>query len=270
MQCHEYGGHSPSLLGVTAHGWLMRYNIQTGKQLQSVYLSTRYKFKHIMWETDLSRIVIKSVHFKSPVRTEQSQTLSTPLMYLAVFRIAPLEVLTVMRIDKDVFGQDIIDATVTTGLLVTMHKPCLVQFYNFEEIIENYSHTVKLGQYYQSHDQSIMNPSFEDACMGRVGMYPQGLPVNVRFTSRPTLLLQISSNHHFVSFGGNPWHYITSPKAQESVFHVTAVKGNILAQDGVLSMDTLSVEPDQAYFHADHSGRILHIGANRLRLVAMT
>ncbi len=39
----------------------------------------------------------------------------------------------------------------------------------------------------------------------------------------------------------------------------------VQAQNGVIDMDSLSLEPDKAVFHADESGRILHISGNNLR-----
>ncbi len=34
---------------------------------------------------------------------------------------------------------------------------------------------------------------------------------------------------------------------------------------GKLSMEDVSVEPDRCLFHADESGRIVHIGASEIR-----
>ena len=267
LKSHKCSGYSSSILGVTASGWLMRYNLDSGKPLQQVYLSTKYKFKSIAWETDLYRIVLKSIHFKSSTTRagQPGSTSSSLLMYLAVFSVAPLEVLTVLQIDKNVFGQDVVDATVNSGFLVIMHQSYWMEFYNFEEIIQNYSSAVKLGSPCKFHKLNPLNETANQVSMDIVGHYPYGLPLNVHFLSKPTPLFQISSNHYFVSFGGKPWHYINIPKGLDSVFHVSALEGNVLAKNGVLTSDTLSIESDQAYFHRDHSGRILHIGANTLR-----
>ena len=35
--------------------------------------------------------------------------------------------------------------------------------------------------------------------------------------------------------------------------------------NGKLNMDGLSVEPDKCMFHADDSGRVIHMGANEVR-----
>ena len=35
--------------------------------------------------------------------------------------------------------------------------------------------------------------------------------------------------------------------------------------NGKLNMDGLSVEPDKCLFHADESGRVIHVGANEIR-----
>ena len=36
-------------------------------------------------------------------------------------------------------------------------------------------------------------------------------------------------------------------------------------ENGRLDMDSVSVEPDKCFFHADDSGRLLHIGAEEVR-----
>lgn len=262
LNCTESRGYKPCLIAVTADGWLMRNDLNTGDVLQKVYLSKHYRFKHVLWESDLQRIVLKSVHFSSQSR---------PLMFLSIFLMAPLEFLGLIPIEKSIFGQDIVDAAASNGFLVVMHHSNRIRFYNMWEIIENYSFSTKLGKTCTtSPSDNFHHETYSSSFDGTispfiVGEQPHGLPVNVSFTSKPAILFEICSKQHVISFGGYPWHYISCPQSCSSSFHVCSVKDLKLAKGGILEMDMLSVEPDQAYFHADNSGRILHIGAHEIK-----
>lgn len=255
-------GYKPCLLAVTKDGWLIRHDLNTGNALQRVYLSKQYRFKHVLWETDLQRVVLKSTHFSS---------LSRPLMFLAVLGVAPLKFHALMPIEKSVFGQDTVDATTCNGFLVVMHQSNKIRFYSLWEITDKYCFAAKLGKSfgsssYGSISQDIPSSSFDRNCDPFiVGEEPYGLPINVSFASKPEVLFEVTSNHHVISFGGYPWHYIVCPQSHSSVFHVRSVKDSKAVKRGILEMDSLSVEPDQAYFHADNSGRILHIGPHAIR-----
>ena len=250
LTCTESKGCKPCLLAVTKDGWMTRHDLNTGVVLQRVYLSKHYRFKHVLWESDLQRIVLKSIHFS---------TLSRPLMFLAIFWMAPLEFQALMPIEKSMFGQDTVDATASNGFVVIMHQSNKIRFYSLWEIIERHCFSVKLGKIFQGDIPSWFSSPFI------VGEEPNGLPVNVSFTSKPVILFEITSNQHVISFGGYPWHYIVCPQSHSSVFHVRSVKDSKPVKDGILEMDALSVEPDQAYFHADNSGRILHIGPHAIK-----
>jgi len=257
--CIESKGYKPCLLTLSKDGWLTRHDLKTGMILQKVYLSKQYKFKHVLWEADLQRVVLKSIHFSS---------LSRPLMFLAIFWIAPLQFQALMPIEKCTFGQDTIDATASNGFLVIMHQSNKIRFYSLLEIMEKHCITVKLGKIFASSSSpnfnywntpSTMLPPFI------AGEEPHGLPVNVTFTSKPVVLFEVTSNQHVISFGAYPWHYITCSPSCNSVFHVRSVKDSRPVKCGILKTNSLSVEPDQAYFHADNSGRILHIGPHSVK-----
>lgn len=193
----------------------------------------------------MQRVVLKSVHFTFQGR---------PVMFLSIFSVAPLEFQALIPVEKSIFGQDIDGAAASNGFLVVMHHSNRIRFYSMLEVIKNYSFATKLGETIFSSEGSSI-----------VGEYPDGIPVNVSFTSKPVVLFEISSDQHVISFGGYPWHCISCPQPNSSVFHVCSVRDLKLAKKGILEMDFLSVEPDQAYFHADNSGRILHIGPHEIR-----
>lgn len=258
LKCSESKGYKPCLLAVTKDGWLTRHCLNSGDILQRVFLSKHYRFKHVLWESDLQRVVLKSIHFSN---------LNRPLMFLAIFYMAPLQFQALIPIEKSIFGQDTVDATACNGFLVIMHQSNKIRFYSLWEIMEKYCFAVKLGKVFDTTSSGDLHfdmlSSFSSPFI--VGKEPNGLPVNVKFTSKPIVLFEITSNQHVISFGGYPWHFIACPQSHSSVFHVCAVKDSKPVQSGILEMDSLSVEPDQAYFHADNSGRILHIGPHAIK-----
>ena len=261
LNCAETSGQRPSLLAVTSDGWLIRHDLNTGKTLQKVYLSKHYRFKHVIWESDLQRIILKTVH---------SSNHSMPLMFLSLFTVAPLDFVALLPVEKAIFGQNTTDATASTGFLVVMQQSNKIRFYNLWEILSSYCTATKLGRRFKTPNSTsgTLWQGLESVWCSNdvvVGAFPYGLPINVVFTSKPVVLFEIASYQHIISFGGHPWHYIACPHSQNSLFHVYSVKDSKLAKNGILEMDSLSVEPDQAYFHADNSGRILHIGAHIIR-----
>lgn len=260
MNCKSEKSFLPCLFGVSGSGYLVRQDITSGEIMQSVYLGKSYKFKHVFWETDLCRIAITSVHRTIPPRAIQDNRSSVfpILMYIAVFEVAPLRFKALIPISKDVFGTDVIDASLNHGILFTMNRGGAMKLFSLVEILEHFTSKATLGEL------------FNFGCNGQedkgiVGQPPYGLPVNTRFEKQPQLLLQVTSQHHFLSFGGYPWHYIASPKGCNSVFQVFTIRSQESVQNGLLKSSVQSIEQDHALFHADCSGRILHVGADFVR-----
>ena len=121
LNCTESKGYKPCLIAVTADGWLIRHDLNTGDVLQKVYLSKHYRFKHIMWESDLQRIALKSVHFSSQSR---------PLMFFVDFLDGSIRVPCPYANRKMHIWPDIVDAAASNGLLVVMHHSNRIRFYN--------------------------------------------------------------------------------------------------------------------------------------------
>lgn len=40
--------YRPSIIAITAHNWLHRYDLDSGKLLEKVFLSSKYKFKLVL------------------------------------------------------------------------------------------------------------------------------------------------------------------------------------------------------------------------------
>lgn len=269
-ECGQNKDFRPSLIAITADGYLLRQDLKTGEKLQSIYLSSKYKFKHIYWENDLRKVVLSSIHAKMPPRStlDNRSCVFRTLMYLAIFEIAPLRFLANIPIDRNIFGSDIIDASISRDILFVMHQGGTMKFYSLQEILDKFATKAPIGQLYNFAENSLNQHDVLmriDENWGTVGMYPFGVPINVKFDCKPSLLLQICSHQHLLSFGGYPWHYIVCPKQQASVFKVYTMEDQAPVKNGLLKSTVQSLEQDQAYFHKDNSGRILHIGPDFIR-----
>lgn len=270
IECVKNKDFRPCLIAITADGNLIRQDLKTGEKLQSIYLSSKYKFKHIYWENDLHKVVISSVHAKMPPRAtlDNRSCVFRTLMYLTLFEIAPLRFLANIPIDRNTFGADIIDASISRDILFIMHQGGTMKLYSLKEILDRFASKASIGQLYNFAKNSLDQHDVSmriDENWGTVGAYPFGIPVNVKFDHKPSLLLQICSHQHLLSFGGYPWHYIVCPKKQISVFKVYTMEDQIPVKNGLLKSTVQSLEQDQAYFHKDNSGRILHIGPDFIR-----
>ncbi|XP_031575357.1 DDB1- and CUL4-associated factor 17-like [Actinia tenebrosa] len=266
-ECEKNKDFRPCLIAITADGYLIRQDLKSGRKLQSIYLSSKYKFKHIFWENDLHKVVLSSVHAKMPPRAtlDNRSCVFRTLMYLTLFEIAPLRFLANIPIVRNVFGADVIDASISRDILFLMHQGGMMKLYSLKEILDKFTTKASIGQLYNFTECSLDQHDVSmriDENWGTVGEYPFGVPVNVKFDNKPTLLQQICSHQHLLSFGGFPWHYIVCPKKQNSVFKVYTMKDQVPVKHGLLNSAVQTIEQDQAYFHKDNSGRILHIGSD--------
>ncbi|XP_019637734.1 PREDICTED: DDB1- and CUL4-associated factor 17-like [Branchiostoma belcheri] len=252
----ENQGYRGCLLGLTASNWLMRWDVSTGKCLEAVYLSHRYKFRHIAWGTFLENFVVRSIHTKHTAAARAAGIPQPLLMVLAMFKVFPLRFTAMLEINKHVFGKDVTDAMISQGVLVVMYQGNTVRCFSFDDIVDK--NTVVKADLYQNCGD-----------FGTVGSYPTGLPLTVKLTERPPVLFEVKCLEHSLQMGGIPWHYLITPPAQgyKGVFHVKSLQTGAMAKNGVLDMDSVSVEPDKAFFHTDDSGRIFHMGPSTLRVL---
>lgn len=256
-KCVRDKGYRACLFAVTASGFLVRQDMNSGEILQSVYLGKRYKFKHILWGTDLDTLSITSVYKPhSPRGIQNANTVNTSshlVKYIAVFEVAPLRFLAVIPISKKVFGNDVGDASISNGILFTMHGSDVIKLFSLEEILNDCTTSVTLGS-------TVTSPSGDSLNGGVVGEMPFGLPVNTSFEKLPQMLLKVTSEHHFMSFGGYPWHYLTSAGGGEYDVFTLCNKRHV--RNSHLNSIFGGIEDDRATFHPDNSGRLLQIGAN--------
>ncbi|XP_071944817.1 DDB1- and CUL4-associated factor 17-like [Antedon mediterranea] len=104
-----------------------------------------------------------------------------------------------------------------------------------------------------------------------VGERPIGVPCNVRITECPDVLFDVAkSEEHCVVIGGFPWHYIIAYMPNNGDMSVFDMKNNKEAINGRLNLvQDPTYTGEKAWFHWDESGRIIHTGPNKMRMLKM-
>uniref|UniRef100_A0A1A7WG47 Ddb1 and cul4 associated factor 17 n=3 Tax=Iconisemion striatum TaxID=60296 RepID=A0A1A7WG47_9TELE len=242
--------HNPSLLALTANNWLHRLSAETGKELQSVYLSPNYKFKYLGWDSSQEIVYIKSVQNKETPSARAAGVTHNTFIYLAIFRVFPLQIVGILEINKKGFGSNISDVLMYEGVLAVSHSNKKVKMYSFEHIVQRYlTEEITLGK-----QSSLIGGK-------TVGEFPHGIPVNIQVTDSLPVLFEASSNNG-VQIGGYPWHYIYSPaiKGQRETHHICSLKDSTLATNGVQNLNCYSLESDVIFFHPTNFRSIVHTG----------
>ena len=248
-------GRTSCLIALKPRGWLVFHSLRTGEIMKRIYLSHRYKFCHLTWETDFERIVVKSIRRDHPLPGLPSHQLQ-PFVTFAVFSVGPLELIGLFHIYKQIFGSDLVDATINQSMLVIYRRSGLIEFYDFELIVRE--HTVSFVK--------LFEPFVEDL-QGVVGEQPLGIPCSIRIPSRPPLLCQIQSHQNHVAFGGFPYHYIQCPSPKHrDLFHVCSLQTHQLIENGQLERgDFTYIEDDCAFFHPDQSNSVMHVRSDSIQ-----
>ncbi|XP_056914754.1 DDB1- and CUL4-associated factor 17 [Takifugu flavidus] len=254
--------HKPSLLALTANGWLYRLSAETGEELQKVYLSPNIKFRYLGWDVSQETVYIKSVQNKETALERQAGITQNTVMHLAIFHVFPLQIVGILEINKRVFGNGVTDVVVSQGAIVVSYSNKSVKLYSFEHILQRHlTERLILGK-----QSSLLEGK-------TVGDFPFGIPRNIHITDCPPLLFEVLCSNNSVQIGGYPWHFIYTPpqKNHRGTHHVCSLKDCSLAINGVQSMSCNSLESDAMFFHPDDSGRMIHVGPtiiNVLKLVS--
>ncbi|CAN9497769.1 unnamed protein product [Ophioblennius macclurei] len=250
--------HKPSILALTANNWLYRLSADTGKELQKVYLSSKYKFKYLFWNDSQETFFVKSVQAKETPLERQAGISHNFVMHLAIFHVSPLQPVGILEISKKAFGNGVVDVVLSQSVLAVTYRNKSVKMYSFEHIQQMYS-TEKL---------SLGKPS---ALLGNhiVGEMPFGIPVNIQITGSLPVLFEVSCFDSGVHVGGHPWHYIYTPpqKNCRGTHHIRSLKDGTMAVDGIQNMECYSLESDSIFFHPDDSGRIIHFGPTTINVL---
>ncbi|XP_035995170.1 DDB1- and CUL4-associated factor 17 isoform X1 [Fundulus heteroclitus] len=249
--------HKPCLLALTADNWLCRISAETGKELQRLYLSPKYKFRYLAWNNLQETFYAKSVHYKESPFARQAGVSQDTVMHLAIFHVFPLQILGILEINKKGFGSGITDVVLSQGVLAVSYSNKSVRLYSLEHIVQRYlSEELTLGQ--------------QSPLLGHrtVGDAPFGIPVNIQVTDPPPLLFEASS-HNGIQIGGYPWHYIYTPphKKHRGTHFISSLKDSTLATNGIQNMDCCSLESDVIFFHPGDTGRVLHIGPSTINVL---
>ncbi|XP_076025933.1 DDB1- and CUL4-associated factor 17 isoform X2 [Genypterus blacodes] len=246
------------LLALTANNWLYRLSAETGEELQRVYLSPRHKFRYLGWDVSQETFFIKSTQNKGTPLARQAGISQNTLMHLAIFHVFPLQIVGILEINKEVFGNSVADVVLSQGVLAVSYSTKLVKLYSFEHIVNEYM-TEKLSLGKQSSAHGGMT----------VGESPFGIPVNIHITDCPPVLFEVSCSDNSVQIGGYPWHYIYTPphKRHKGTHHICSLKDSTMATNGIQNMNCCSLETDWLSFHPDDSGRIIHVGPTTINIL---
>ncbi|XP_043987415.1 DDB1- and CUL4-associated factor 17 [Gambusia affinis] len=249
--------HKPSLLVLTADNWLCRISAETGKELQRIYLSPKYKYRYLAWNVSQETFYIKSVQNKETPLARQAGILQNAVMHMAIFHVFPLQIVGILEINKKGFGSGVTDVVLSQGVLAVSYSNKSVKLYSFEHIVQRcLTEELTLGQ---------QSPLLGHRTVGDV---PFGIPVNIQITEPPPLLFEAFS-HNGIQIGGFPWHYIYTPphKKHRGTHYICSLKDNTLAKNGIRNMNCYSLESDVIFFHPADSGRIIHIGPNTINVL---
>ncbi|XP_034417860.1 DDB1- and CUL4-associated factor 17 [Cyclopterus lumpus] len=241
----------PSLLVLTANNWLYRLSVETGEELQRVYLSSKHKFRYLSWDVSQEMFYVKSVQNKETAFARQAGITHNTVMHLAIFHVFPLQIVGILDINKKVFGNGVTDVVLSHGVLVVSYSNKSVKLYSFEHIVQMYlTEKLTLGK-----PSSLLGGE-------TVGDVPFGIPVNIQITEWPPVLFEVSCANNSVQIGGYPWHYIYTPmhKNHKGTHHICSLKDSTVASNGIQNMNCCSLESDGIFFHPDDSGRIVHVG----------
>ncbi|MED6234532.1 hypothetical protein ATANTOWER_009716 [Ataeniobius toweri] len=249
--------HKPCLLALTADNWLCRISAETGKELQRVYLSAKYKFRYLAWNVLQETFYVKSVQNKETPLARQAGISQNAVMHLAIFHVFPLQIVGILEINKKGFGSGVTDVVLSQGVLAVSYSNKSVKLYSLEHIVQRYlTEELTLGQ--------------QSPLLGHktVGDAPFGIPANIQVTDPPPLLFEAFS-HNGIQIGGYPWHYIYTPphKKHRGTHHIASLKDSTLATNGVQNMNCCSLETDVIFFHPADSGRVIHVGPTTINVL---
>ncbi|XP_061091745.1 DDB1- and CUL4-associated factor 17 isoform X2 [Conger conger] len=249
---------NPCLLALAANNWLYRFSIKSGEQMQKVFLSPHHKFRYLGWDVSQETFYIKSIQNKQTPLARQAGVDQSTLLYLAVFKVVPMELVGVLEISRRVFGSTVVDVILSQGVLAVSHSS-KVKLYSFENIVQKYrTKMLVLGERCEWN-----------GVWATVGEPPFGIPVNISISDDIPVLFEVSCFNNGIQIGGYPWHYIFTPnnKRHQGTHHICSLQDGSLAKNGIQDMNCYSLESDWIYFHPDDSGRIIHAGPSKIHVL---
>ncbi|XP_041378277.1 DDB1- and CUL4-associated factor 17-like [Gigantopelta aegis] len=240
-----------SVMTISKNQYLVQYHLRTGREIQRIFVNslTLFKLRDISWNNSGRSIVLKA----TPTNLHHERTTRARVTSLFIlFDVFPLEFVGQMEIDRTIFGFDQTAAMVTTDMLIVMYQSGYIKIYSIPYIIDKYRmYSAKLNE---------IVPNTQSVC----GQCPDGIPINIKLTECPPVLLSVRAADQDLQIGGFPWHYLMTPYGHFSEYSLYSVATHKLADNGTLVRPEGIYLPDHAIFHGDESGRIIYAGSEEV------
>jgi len=224
------GYHRPSLVVAKADSTLHRYSLATGQPLSFIRLYGSTKFTEMSRDEGRGWLILKSVK-SSRGNPGSLQPRRDVLQRILIMNAAPIHHLYHLEIRKSVFGSDVHDVSVNSGLLLVLGQSKSIKLYSINVVL--------------------------DAAVTGIYSKVDGFHPNVELNDLGPCLFSISSHHHFLQINENPWRYI---KASSDVSYSV---WDLQSDDLISELPTMSwYYPDNITFLQDTGGKLAAYGTD--------
>ncbi|XP_059142928.1 DDB1- and CUL4-associated factor 17-like, partial [Physella acuta] len=242
-------GHKSCLFALSSENFLFCIDLENGKIFEEVYIgSTTVKYKKILWNT-----VDESFTLCSQLNPKDGVLQSQEVVQLTVMSCLPLEICCKFSVTKQVFGHDVVDASIFLNILVVMHKSSYVRMYSLEKLVaENLTHPQKL---FEKTDTD-----------SRVGMYPTGISHTLQLSACPICLFEVRCWNGDVMLTMPPCYYLMCPYKEDKGYCCFSFETKQMIHGGHLEAEDDALN-ERVSLHADDTGRIIHMKNKELRVL---
>jgi len=245
---HRPFPHNPWLFLLRADNRLEHIDLVTGKLFKSFFLSRQFRYTGLSIDAERGWLVLSSVKNGGGRAPHLGCKSSDVLKSLLILSTPHLETVAHFKICKSVFGSDVSEVEVISGLLLVMRSNKMMEAYDFDEAL--------------SLSSSIPPLSPSSLETGRAATHS--------LTKLPPILWQVKSEHHHLEFQENPWLYIRSRSAGKGTGDVLClhqIGNHEPVEFGEFGIDP--VERDQVSFHPDDSARVIHSGSSGFKVYSL-
>ena len=233
----------------------------TGELFQRIHLvskigpNVKLKWKELSWNVNQESFTIGST------KDSKSNNTKGIVKNLLNFSVYPLQILHHLEIHREIFGSDVVDAEISSDLLLIMHaNKHIVNIYSMKHLIsEQYSQFRKI---YLGQRDPV------SGCV--VGTHPDGIPVNVTVHTRPPCLFHTSSHQHHLEMaicGIDDASLLTLTCPLKAPFQFCISEwhsfpsGNEKVIDGGTFEDNnvMAIQPHRLFTHPDDSSRLIYV-----------
>jgi len=244
--------HKPKLTVLRSNNRLQRFNMNTGKLMKDIFLSSKHRFTELAPDPERGWLVISSVRITKPSMRSCPGSITScnsadVLKSFIILESIPLKFLYHFEICKSVFGTSIQDAAVCLGLLLIMHQNKNIEIFSMEDIIDH-------GE---TEPEQIHNCNDEENI---------GFPLNLKIMDKPPCLFEVKTDHHHLEMNMNPWLYIKS--ISDKQFSVHELSNDNLVLGGKIGKKNVDgVDHENVMFSPDDSSRVIHFGSFGLKVM---